>query len=381
MNPAALGVGRVSAVDGPVPQVLPHLAYVDLDGHTDRVSRLVRQALRADAAIVGMVAGARFLLVGQDGQVPHLQPAFELLDDGPCHGQLTLPERDHQDRAWAAAYAGAPVEIPGLALTALVGVVRPDPWTWSADQLDCLDEYAQLAVSVIHTELRDEVLARLEDLVPRLAGPLDDLDDVVRRTTDLVERPGDPRLPRMADVVRHRLDAVEVVAGQLGELSHARTGGSPEIDLCKVVRVVTSRSVTSDPRSELVVELPDRPVWVAHPRVALERAVSRLVSAAVHDAVPAARGRVQVSDADGAALLEVVVPGPGIPLPGLLRLVGATETLTPEPAPVAVSLDAGRLVVRSRELEARTDSSGSVIRLVLVRSRPREPERGGEAGS
>jgi len=364
MTPAARGVERAT-------RRLPLSAersYLDRDGHADRLSRLARRALAGDAAFLALVAGDGSVLVGQDGWIPHLDLAGIVTDGEPGHGRLTLVEPDHPDRRWALAYAGIPIEVAGLMVTALVGVLHADPWTWTPAQLACVEEFAPLAVSVVQDGLRDETEDRIEELVPRLVAPLAELDDVVRRTSDLVETPEDPRLPRMADVVRRRLAALELVAGQLEEVSRGATFtwvSRPDVDLGRLVGVVAARSVTTDPRSDLLVELPDRPVWVRAAIAPLDRALSRLLAAAIHDADPAGRGLVRVTGDGQVATVEVAVPGSGIPLPDLVRLVGAVTALVLGSSPVSMQLGEKGLQIRSRGLEARSDASGTVVRLVL----------------
>jgi GAF domain-containing protein len=368
MAPATLGVYRPEIAGRTVPLMLPGLCEVQLDGHADRVSRVARQALGAEASVVALVSGDLHLVVGHEGRIPELDTQLRFPSDGPCGGQVELVERGNPDAAWVAAYAGTPVEVRGQALMCLAAVLRSDGGTWSGRDLARLDEFATLAATVIATELRDEASVRVEELVPRLAAPLGDLGDAVRNATDLVETPQDPRLPRMADVVRHRLEAVELLAGQLDEARSdvARSAKvHPRIDLTELLRFIVARYPSAYPRAEPLLDLPDRPVWVRQAGAPLDRALSRLVSAAVCDGDTAMQARVRLTEADDVGTVEVDVPGRGVPLPGLLRLVGAVTTLAAEPAPVSVRLDPGLLQVHAPGLEARTDASGSVITVTL----------------
>jgi hypothetical protein len=153
-----------------------------------------------------------------------------------------------------------------------------------------------MTVTLTRAELRNDAADRVEVLASRLAAGLDDLGDVVRLTAALVETPQDPRLPRMADVARHRLSEVELVADQLDAALDRTQGETPAtIDLTELIRVIGARSIP-DGEPALHLELPDRSVWVRRPAAHLERSLWRLLSAAAEDADPVLGGRVRQRD-------------------------------------------------------------------------------------
>jgi signal transduction histidine kinase len=367
MSTASGAVDRRSGVAPAVPWVLPEFSWLDEDGHGDRLSRLARLALDAEVAVVALVQGSRYVVVGQDGRIPELELRVQLPTGRLLHGQATLVEPGLPDQVWSGAYAGAPARVHGRSVTATAAVLRRGVHSWTQSDLACLDELALLAVTVVRAGLSDEASGRLEQLVSRLEAPLADLGDAVRRATELVETPQDPRLPRLADVVRQRLEVVEQVADELGDIGHdypEYTSPEASVDLCELVRAMATRAVDG---SDLPfgLDLPGHPVWVRLPAAMLERALWRLLLAAVDDADPVLPAGLRLTGADGEATVLVTIPGLGVPPANLVRLVGALATPGPLTSPVSIALDGARLVVRCDGVDARTDGSGTVITLVL----------------
>ena len=339
------------------------------DGPCDRLSRLARELMDAEAALVALVGDDRHVIVGQVGTVPDLEPILRLSLDRSFRGQISVAERANPETTWDTVYSGVPLEISGSVVVALVGVLRPRLRTWSGQQQARLDELAMLTVAIIEDQVRAGVAQRLEELIGRIVLPLGDLAGAVRRMTDLIETPPDPRLPRMADVVRRRLAAVEEVAHELDAMAaHARPvdGARPALDLRETVRRAVGRSAPSGRADQVLVDLPVDPVWVCLLPGPAERALSGIFAAAVHHAATDGTVRISLTEVDGRAAVFVTSPGHSMPLPDLLRVVGDAEVLDPEGAAVSVSLTEDGARVHRQGLDVLTGASGTLFTIHLA---------------
>lgn len=339
-----------------------------VDRPCDRLSRLARELVDAEAALVALVGDDRHVIVGQVGTVPDLEPILRLSLDRSFRGKISVAERANPEKTWDTVYSGVPIEISGSVVVALVGVLRPRLRTWSRQQQARLDELAMLTVAIIEDQNRAGMAQCLEELIGRIAVPLGDLASAVRRTTDLIETPTDPRLPRMADVVRRRLAAVEEIAHELDAMAAntRQVGGvRPALDLRDPVRRAVDRTVPSGRPDQVLVDLPVDPVWVCLPPGPAARALSGIFAAAIHHAATDTRARISLEEVDGRATVFVTSPGHSMPLPDLLRVVGDADVLDPEGSPVSVSLTVDGARVHRQGLDARTGTSGTTFTIDL----------------
>lgn len=300
----------------------------------DRITRLARKVLGADAAFVSLVDTDHQFLKSAAGVEPdteRLQPLSHSFCKYAVASGDTFVVRDSRadplvrrspgiEALGIGAYAGSPVETSSGHVLGTVCVIHHRPHDWTDEQMAVLEDLAAIAVTEIEYRLRSQEAETIRVLGERLVDPLEGLADAVRSTATLAARPDDPRLPRTVDVAVQRLRTVEVVTGDLrAALSRsALTGPSVELGyLLDRALALVGAHAGSD---VLEVVRPEHAVEV-QARVALHRPLAALLQTAVQNLGEGARCRVEVTQEARTVALVVSSPGPGLPNATLLRLV------------------------------------------------------------
>jgi signal transduction histidine kinase len=335
-------------------------------------------------AVVSVVDARRQTFKGHDGLPPDLQTEGGLaMRDSLCRLVVASGERllvrdgrtDPLVRDSAvvlahhqSAYAGVPLEVEDGEVVGTLCVFDPDPHEWTDSDVELLNELAALAVSEMEYRLRLKEVGGLESLALRLPEPVERLGEAVRSTAAIAEDPFDPRLPRMADVMRARLRPVETLTEDLHEAAGRHRDRRPAetvtVDLRQLVERVV-RLVRSSVREEdLAVDLPEDPVPVLATLPDLDRALTLAVMTAVHhlsdghvtvDVRPAARG---------GGTLRVSHPGRAVPVSDLLRVVSAFGS--DDDRSVDVRVRDGVTRARSEQATAVTAEGGTTLEVSLA---------------
>lgn len=350
----------------------------------DRITRLARRVLGADAAFVSLVAGDHQFHKSADG-VPSDSGRVQPLSESFCKYAVatgdTFVVRDSRsdplvrhspaiDALDLVAYAGSPVETASGHVLGTVCVIHHHPHDWTDDQLAMLDDLAALASTEVEYRLRSQEAESIRVLCERLVDPLEGLADAVRSTATLVDIPGDPRLPRTVDSAVQRLRTVETVTGDL-RTAIARSGlTGPSVNLSQLLdRALALVGAHSDNGAVEVVR-PEHEVEV-QARMALHRPIASLLQAAVQNLGDDGRCRVEVAEEGAAVTLTVSSPGAGLPNATLLRLVSkftAADT-GDDPArteAAAVHRQGGRTVVEHGAVRAENGPGGFELSVRLV---------------
>ena len=354
----------------------------------EHVTRLARRLLAADTALVSLVGEDRQGFPGHDGLDPSLRDESGspiahsfcryavasgepfVIDDARRSPLLrespAIAERN------VVAYAGVPLRVHTGEVLGTLCVIHSSPRDWTDHDIALLDELAALVRTEIDHRLRLKDVEEVETLALRLPEPVGRLSDVVRTTASLVERPGDPRLPRMADVARERLATVEAVTQDLARAvgehrRHIEPVGPVEVDLASRVRR-TLRLLQAASRPEDVrASVPDAPVVVTWPAARLDRALSSLLLTAMLHMDEHGVLTVDLVPTEDGAHLTVVTPGPALPVTDLLRVVSVFAPEETEVDPVDVSARRGVTRVRNRWAAARSGGEGTTVEVSLPR--------------
>jgi GAF domain-containing protein len=368
-----------------VKQAVAHT--LDVAGGTepfDRITRLTQRLLGVGAAIVSLVdeETERQHFLGQQGLPPHLAADKGThLDYSFCRYVSATGERlvvsDARDSALLTrspaiterdviAYAGAPLRLgPHEPALGTLCVIEPHPRTWTDSELNLLDELAEIARTELDYQLRLRGAEEVGNLALRLPDPVGRLSEAVRRVSSLVEDPTDPRLPRSADVARSRLQAVEVLTGDLARAAEARATqvetGPVQVNLTSRVRHAVGVGRHSSRPEDLVVDVGDDPLWVHAVLADLDRAVVHAVVAALHHAVGLEPAEVTLRRDANQAVLTVASPGYAIPVPEALRLIDHFGAAAGADHPVQVTARGGGTRVAAGAAELTTGRDGSVL--------------------
>ena len=346
-----------------------------------RISRLARRGLGVQSALVSVLDPQRQTFKGHDGLTGDLASQGGLpTRDSLCRlvvasGELLLVQDGRSDplvresttvvERHVTAYAGIPLEVADGEVVGTLCVLDPEPREWTQDDVEFLGELAALAVTEMDYRIRLKEMEGVESLALRLPEPVDRLCDAVRSTASLVEDPGDPRLPRMADVMRARLRSVETLTEDLQQAAARHRKRRPAETVTVDLRHHAQRAVRvmqpSVREGDLALVLPDEPVQVLATLPDLDRALSLTLMTALHNLTDGVV-TVEVSPAAGGGTLAVRLPGRPVPVGDLLRVVGGFGS--DNDAPVDVRVRNG--VTRARNARA-TAVTGDGVTAVEVR--------------
>lgn len=341
----------------------------------DRITRLARRLLGVEAAVISLVdeVAERQYFLGHEGLPPHLAAEGGThLDYSFCRYAVATGERLVVEDARTSAllsqspaivvggvvtYAGAPLRLsphePALGTLCVVG---GQPRVWTEIELSLLDELAELARTELDYRMRIRHAEEVENLALRLPDPIGRLSEAVRRVGSLVEDPHDPRLPRSADVACSRLQSVEVLTQDLIRVAQSHQQPAvpePEsVDLTARIRHAVAIARVASRAEDLLVEMPDEPLWVHAVPVDLDRAVVHALVAALHHAMGLEPAQVRVHADVDHAVLHVDAPGYAIPIPEALRLVDQFR---------AAERDQTAVEVTTRAAGTRVSSASTVL--------------------
>ena len=371
-----------------------------LDGGSfDTITRLARNVLQVDGAMVSLVDRDRQMFKSQVGLSGRMaSEGGSDLDRSFCKvavasGQRFLVEDARADplvrhsrlvtEDGVEAYAGAPLKISTGHIFGTLCVVEESPRQWSEEEVKILEDLAALTVAEIEYRLKSREVVGLETLARRLPAPVSRLGDVVRSTAALTDTPEDPRLPRLAEQARYRLGAVEAITQDLEQsasITRARRPSGPlRVDLAALVQRIC-RLVGSAARSEdLEVRTGKEPVYVSWEGPDLGQGLSLVVMAALHHL--GAGHRVDVTLTTEAEHVRVSITSPGhlMPVGDLLRASGGF--VTDEGAASNVTSRQRQTTVRNGPLTATTSAGGTEFTLQLPVSQPaRTTDGGGTVG-
>lgn len=376
------GVSSDTAVE---PLVGPHDAASSLGHELRACARAVAQTSRhivdADAVMVVLLSRSGGVLLGQDGLPASLAGEVWLPADPACDelhsngdffvssGRPTPILPDHPINTTAgpfACYARALQPSTGRTWLALYVALH----SWSVELEEQVSGLADLAAAAVESRLLLDKVVELDRLAAGMSQPLNQLAEVVRRSTDLIELPDDPRLPRLADLMKARLGDVEAAEEELAKARAAyeiSAADDPvrEVDVAQLV-LGTARDVFGSSWERHVptqrrhgsVTLRTRPQEVA-------RQVTTLLTLVAHHAGDDERVAVAVYPKDGAAEVSIELPGRGVPAADLARVVaraGEGDCCAP---PLAVSLSGERTEVARGSVCGCADGAGTRLTLTL----------------
>lgn len=352
-------------------------------GSFDRITQLTRQVLKVDSAMVTLVDRDRQVFKSQTGLSGRLAAdGGSEIDRSFCKvavasGQRFLVEDAKTDplvrnsrlvtEDGLGAYAGAPLKISTGQIFGTLCVVEETARRWSEEEIEILENFAALTVAEIEYRLKTRELAGLETLAQRLPAPLRRLGDVVRSTAALADTPDDPRLPRMAEQARYRLDAVEALTQDLQQFATSagtrRSAGPHGVDLTALVQHTCGRVGSAARPQDLEVQTGEESVWVTWDGPDLGQGLSRIVMAALHHLGDGQRVDATLTVEGDDARVSFTSPGQLMPVGDLLR--AASGFSTEDRASPNVTSRQRETTVRNGPLRATTSASGTEFVLTL----------------
>jgi CheY-like chemotaxis protein/HPt (histidine-containing phosphotransfer) domain-containing protein len=190
-------------------------------GPFDRIAGLAVQVLRAPTALVSLVGGERFFLVGVAGEWPTVGQTPEavlhqtmcrevvarqvVVAEGDCRG--VGPARDGLQNPLGVAYLGVPLARATGEVVGALCVIDRVPRDWSADDVSVLTDLASGVVAEIDLALARERARHARRLLAKRAraagaeagwepGGWDDADDIASPTSGPASAPGLPEFAR-----------------------------------------------------------------------------------------------------------------------------------------------------------------------------------------
>ena len=190
-------------------------------GPFDRIAGLAVQVLRAPTALVSLVGGERFFLVGVAGEWPTVGQTPEavlhqtmcrevvarqvVVAEGACRG--VGPARDGLQNPGGVAYLGVPLARATGEVVGALCVIDRVPRDWSADDVSVLTDLASGVVAEIDLILAREGARRARRLLAERAraagaeagwgpGGWDDADDIASPISGPASAPGLPEFAR-----------------------------------------------------------------------------------------------------------------------------------------------------------------------------------------
>lgn len=358
----------------------------------DRLSRFARQLLGVDTALVSLVDDHQQLFKGHDGLRADLAArGGSPLSHSYCKFPVATGERlvvpDARDSALlsespaiadhdAVAYVGIPLELSEGVVLGTLCVINATPRSWTPQDVATLEELAAVAVSEIEYRVRHHDIEQVGALATRLEDPVAKLGDVTRTITHLIEQPdADPRLPRLGDLARSRMSTVEVLTQDIVKAARpVRTSTGPGVvDLREVLDKAAGLVLSTARAEDLSVDLPLDPVLVQFPPVPTSRALSLVVTTAMHYVRPGHQVRVRLMVADDAARVMVNAPGAAVPAGELLRIAGHFRGPDGEELSANLSARAGGSRVQNAVMTATSDRDGASFDVRLRRTSSPQP--------
>ena len=222
------------------------------------------------------------------------------------------------------ADAGVPLQLrAGQEAVGTLCVVGSLPREWSESDVATLEELADLARTELNNRIEGRTAALVERLAFRLPGPVARLGDAVRTLAGLADTPTDPRLPRIADLARGRLRAVEALTDDLSRAIAPReappTATMLDVGtrLSRALQLVGSSALPGTVRADISTSS----LAVEAVTVELDRALSLLLMTFVQHSTPGVPVDVALQSESGEAVLSVRSRGHAVPVRELLRVV------------------------------------------------------------
>jgi len=358
----------------------------------DRITRLARRLLGADAAMVSLVGDDRQTFKSHDGlRADIAAEGGTALSHSFCRYAVATGERLIVSDARTSpllnqspaisdydvlAYAGVPIQLRGgQEAVGTLCVVGALPREWSETDVETLEGLAEIA----QAEMRGRIASRTAELVERLAlrlpEPVARLGDAVRTLTGFADTPTDPRLPRSADLARGRLQAVDALTDDLSRAIAPREAPPTAATIDVGTRLSRALQLVGSSASPGTVQadISTSSLAVNAVTVELDRALSLLLVTFVQHSTPGVPVEVTLQSESGEAVLSVRTRGHAVPVRELLRVV----TRFGEQASDAVDVVAAGGVTRVRGSLAQgvTDASGAevVVRWALAHAPANRP--------
>lgn len=344
----------------------------------DRITRLARRLLRADAAMVLLVGNDRQTFKGHDGlRADIAAEGGSPLSHSFCRYAVATGERllvtDARTSALlnqspaiseldVVAYVGVPLQLrAGQEAVGTLCVVASSPREWSESDVATLEELADLARTELNYRIKSRTAALVERLAFRLPEPVARLGDAVRTVAGLADTPTDPRLPRSADLARGRLHAVEALTDDLSRAIAPReappTATTLDVGkrLSRAVQLVGSSALPGTVRADISTSS----LAVEAVTVELDRALSLLLVTFVQHSTPGVPVDVALQSQSGEAVLSVRSRGYAVPVRELLRVVTGFSAQTSDSVNVVAT--GGVTRVRGPFAQGVTDPAGAEL--------------------
>ena len=348
----------------------------------DVITRLAQRVLQVDTVRLTLVDRDKQVFKSQVGlHGPAAEEGSTTLDRSFCKYAVATGERLVIDDARESpllrrspaiaqddvvAYAGEPLTTRGGHVLGTLCVTEGSPREWTEEDLAVLNDLTQLAVAEIEYRMQARDLGQVQTLALRLPEPVEKLGDAVRSTSSLAESPDDPRLLRMADVARARVQTVEALSHDLAQAAAETMPEQPRasrVDLRSRVMGAARLALSAADEADLDLDIGSERVFVDWVGSDLDRGLALTLTTALHHLGEGHAVRVSLVADEVEAVLTVHSPGHRLPVGDLLRVASAFAA--EDAAAASVSTRNGTTTVRNGCLNAHTHAGGSEFSLSL----------------
>lgn len=240
---------------------------------------------------------------------------------------------------------------------------------WSEDDRAGLAQLAEVAASLTIHGARERSVHEVMVLAERLTEPVARLGDSVRTAAGLAEDPGDPRLPRVADVALERLDGVEALAQDLASVTGVeRPSGPVEVDVRAMLDRASAIAGAFVGTGEVVLLVPDRPVTVLAVPAVLHRSLALALSQLLLHVGEGGEVTARL-DAEPHAVSLTLTGDVTLPAADVLRIAGHFGALRDEAPALHAAYDGGAVRAGNDAVEVETAEGHTRIEVRLTSSR------------
>ena len=351
----------------------------------DRITRLAQRLFDVEFAVISLVQADRQRIVCGLGDIEDA-PTELPLNRSWCRfvvasGEVLVVDDTLESpllngipglRADLRSYAGHPLTDGVGKVIGTLCVAGARPRLWGPDELQALGDLAAMAQSEIDHRIRSQLLERMAGIVERSQENLDGLVEAVVAMSEIAEEQEDPRLARLSDVAKERLEPLHRDSDDLRVL----VAGAPHegeepvlVDVRTYLREAVALVTSGDDDRRVVLDLATEPLWSLMQPGALQRALSLILMRTLHQLRSGESVKVGLSAVAGhhgeAARLEVHAPGSALPVLELVRLVSRLARVggpgRDTPGEPTLSARHGATTVRKASVSATTGTTGTTV--------------------